>query len=177
MKKLLTPRLFVLIGTLLCVSAGVFAQNPRAENVRQADRLQPAQPPAEQRPNLLQELGLSPEQIQAVRRINQQRKPVEQAARQRFQDAQRALNMAIYGDRVDDADVQLKLSEFQTAQAELARVKFTNELAVRKVLTPDQLTKFRELRRRFAEERREFQKRPAGRRPLRRLRRGLPPVN
>jgi Spy/CpxP family protein refolding chaperone len=179
MKKLFNPRLLILIGTVLCLSVGVFAQNPRPEEVRQGDRFQPGQPSpaAEQRPNLLQELGLSQEQVQAVRRINQQRKPVEQAARRRFQEAQRALNMAIYGDDVNDADVQAKLTEFQTAQAELARIKFTNELAVRKVLTPDQLIKFRELRRRFAEAREELQNRPINR-PLRRLRRGnLPPVN
>lgn len=174
MKKLLTPRLLVLIGTLLCLSVGVFAQRPRAENVRQGDRLPPGEP-AEQRPNLLQELGLSTEQVQAVRRINQQRKPVEQAARQRFQEAQRALNMAIYGDSVNDSDVQTKLAEFQAAQSDLARIKFTNELAVRKLLTPDQLIKFRELRRRFAEARQEFQKRPLDNRPLRRMRRGIPP--
>jgi Spy/CpxP family protein refolding chaperone len=177
MKKLLNPRLLVLIGTLLCLSVGVFGQNPRPEDIRQGERFQPGQP-AEQRPNLLQELGLSPEQVQAVRRINQQRKPVEQAARQRFQEAQRALNFAIYGDNVDDANMQAKLSEFQAAQAELARIKFTNELAVRKVLTPDQLVKFRELRRRFAEARETLKDAPLQRpvnRPLRRLRRGIPP--
>lgn len=177
MKKLLTPKLLIMIGTVLCLAGGVFAQRPRAEIVRQGAELQPGQPRAERRPNLLQELGLSPEQIDAVRRINQQRKPAEQAARRRFQDAQRALNMAIYGESVDDADVQAKLSEFQAAQSELARIKFTNELAVRRVLTPDQLIKFRELRRRFAEAREEFQNRPRGDRPLRPFRRGLPPVN
>ena len=100
----------------------------RLKNVRQLFgsivEFQPGQPPVrgEQRPNLLQELGLSPEQIQSVRRINQQRKPLEQAARKRFQDAQRSLNMAIYGDSVDDADVQSKLAEFQAAQADLANL-------------------------------------------------------
>jgi Spy/CpxP family protein refolding chaperone len=181
MKKLFNPQLFVLIGALLCSSAGVFAQNPRPEDVRQGDSFKPGPPTAdEQRPNLLQELGLSPEQIQAVRRINQQRKPMEQAARQRFREATRALNMAIYADNADDADVRAKLTEFQAAQAELARIKFTNELAVRRVLTPPQLIKFRELRRRFAEARKEFQNgpKPPVDRPLRRIRRGnLPPVN
>lgn len=175
MKKLFTPKLLIVIVTLACLAGGAFAQKPRTENVRQADRVPPGQVRGEGRPNLMQELGLSTEQVQAMRRINQQRKPVEQAARGRFQDAQRALNMAIYADSVDEADVQAKLAEFQAAQAELARIKFTNELAVRKVLTPDQLLKFRELRRRFAEAREEFQNRPQRPRPLRRMRRGLPP--
>lgn len=178
MSKLLTPKFLIFAGLLLCLSAGTFAQSPRPDNVRQGDQLQPGGPPVERRPNLQRELGLSAEQIEAVRRINQQRKPVEQAARRRFQEAQRALNMAIYSDIVDDADVQTKLREFQAAQAELARVKFTNELAVRKILTSDQLVKFRDLRRRFAEAREEFQDRRPRDRQLRRLRRGgLPPVN
>ncbi len=175
MTKLTNPRLFILIAMLLCLSAGVLAQRPQAENVRQLDS-QPVQPARPGRPNLLRELGLTPEQLDAVRTINQQRKPVEQEARQRFQDAQRALNIAIYGDTVNDADVRAKLAEFQAAQAELARIKFTNELAVRKVLTPEQLNRFRELRRRFAEAaRNDRQNGPGQGRPLRRLRRGNPP--
>lgn len=179
MKKLFNPRLLVLIGTALCFSGGVAAQNVRPADVRQPGQFQPGQP-AEQRPNLLRELGLSREQIQAVRQINQERKPVEQAARRRFQEAQRSLNMAIYGDNVNDADVKTKLAEFQAAQADLAKIKFTNELAVRKLLTPDQLVKFRDLRRQFAEARQNMQKgpdQPVGR-PLRRMRRGnIPPIN
>jgi len=78
--------------------------------------------------------------------------------------------MSIYGDTVDDSVVKERLREFQAAQAELARIKFTNELAVRKVLTPEQLVKFRELRRRFADAREEGR---AEGPPFRRLRRGM----
>jgi Spy/CpxP family protein refolding chaperone len=78
-----------------------------------------------------------------------------------MQDAARNLDMAIYGDVVNDADVKARLREFQVAEAELSRLRFESELAVRKILTPEQLIKFRELRRQFAEERR---KRAAGRR-------------
>ena len=166
MKNLLTPQfiLTALFGLVLCSAAA--AQQPRPANNVQGERAQPGR----QRPNLLAELGLTPEQIDAVRKINQERKPVEMAARQRFQDAGRALNMAIYGDNVDDAAVKERLREFQAAQAELARIKFTNELAVRKVLTLEQLVKFRELRRRFAEARDDG--RPEGP-SFRRLRRGM----
>lgn len=108
---------------------------------------------AEPRPNLLAELGLTRDQVQAMRRLNQERKPVEQAARKRFQEANRALNQAIYSDVVDDASYRSALAEFQAAQAEIAKIKFSNELAVRRLLTPAQLAKFRELRRRFAEAR------------------------
>jgi Spy/CpxP family protein refolding chaperone len=61
--------------------------------------------------------------------------------------------MAIYADTVSDADFQTSLTEFRAAQSEMARLRFESELAVRKILTPEQLVRFRELRRKFAEER------------------------
>ncbi len=123
----------------------------------------------EQRPNLFRALGLTQDQIQAIRTLNRERQPVEQAARKRFQDANRELNMVIYADNVDEALFQTRLAEYQAAQSELARLKFVNELAVRKLLTPVQLERFRELRRRFAEVRDNTQD---GRQP----RPGEPPV-
>lgn len=109
--------------------------------------------PRDQRPNLLAELGLSPEQVQQIRRLNQARRPKMQEARRRMFEAQRNLDMAIYGDTVSDADVQARLKEFQSAEAELSRLRFESELEVRKVLTAEQLVRFRELRRRFADAR------------------------
>lgn len=159
MKYPLIFRSLALAGMALFLCAGVFAQDPTPVNEfrqesKQAGRDAPIRP---RRANLMRELGLTPEQIEAVRRINHERKPVELAARKRFQDAQRELNRAIYAEIVDDANVAARLAEFQAAQSELSSIKFRNELAVRKVLTPVQLLKFREMRRRFAAEREERQ--------------------
>ena len=151
MRRTLYPRQIIfalLIFALPLIAAAQNPQNPPPDQGPQDARF--AQP-REPRPNLLMELGLTREQVQALRRINADRKPAEMSARQRFQNANRALNMAIYADAVDEADFQARLTEFQAAQAELARIKFTNELAIRRLLTPAQLQKFRELRRRFAE--------------------------
>ena len=177
MRRTLYPRqiLFALLICALPIIAA--AQNPPpADGPRETRFAQPG----EQRPNLFMELGLTPEQVQALRRINADRKPAEMSARRRFQDANRALNMAIYGDAVDEAEFQARLSDFQAAQAELARIKFTNELAIRRLLTPVQLQRFRELRRRFAEERgRRANDRidQGGRPPMRRGRQMPPPIN
>lgn len=169
------PKLILIAAAIVVSSSLAFSQGPPQD----ARFGQPGQP-MERRPNLLEELGLSREQIQSVRKLNQERKPVEQAARKRFQDANKALNMAIYADSVDDAEYRVRLTEFQDAQAELARIKFSNELAVRRLLTPAQLVRFRDLRRRFAEVREDIREAPPQRqeRPLQRLRRGnQPPVN
>ena len=107
----------------------------------------------EGRPNLLAELGLSPEQVQQIRRTNQQRRPAMEQAKRRMHLANRALDMAIYRDTVNDEEFQTCLKEVQAAQSDLARLRFENELSVRRVLTPDQLVRFRDIRRRFEEQR------------------------
>ncbi len=179
MRKISHPKLFVFAVLLFGSVAIVHAQDPRPAGPPPEGR--PAGPPetrfagqGEPRPNLLRELGLTQDQMQALRRLNAELKPTEMSARRRFQEANRALNMAIYADNVEEADFQARLSEFQAAQAELAKIKFTNELAVRRLLTPAQLIKFRELRRRFAEERgnRPNDRVDQGRRPA--MRRDLP---
>jgi len=177
MRTILTPRHFVFALIICALPIIATAQNPPPADAPQETRF--AQP-GEPRPNLFMELGLTPDQVRALRRINADRKPVEMTARRRFQEANRALNMAIYSDTVEEADFQTRLSEFQAAQAELARVKFTNELAIRRLLTPAQLQKFRELRRRFAEERgRRANNRidQVGRPPMRRGGQMPPPTN
>jgi Spy/CpxP family protein refolding chaperone len=75
------------------------------------------------------------------------------AAARRLREANRSLDEAIYSDDVNEADFQARLKEFQAAQAEIARLRFESELGVRKILSPEQLFRFREIRRRFAERR------------------------
>ncbi|HUR97140.1 MAG TPA: hypothetical protein VMZ26_03625, partial [Pyrinomonadaceae bacterium] len=125
----------------------------------------------ERRPNLLAELGLSPDQLQQIGRVNRERRPAIRDARRRMGDAARDLDIAIYGDVVNEADVKSRLKEFQAAEAELSRLRFESELAVRKILTAEQLVRFRELRRRFAEERMKN----APQRGMRRRGPGMPP--
>lgn len=117
----------------------------------------PAQPfvpgqvlPQQQRPNLLRDLGLSPEQVQAIRRMNQARRPLMEAASERLRNANRLLDEAIYADSLDENLVYERIREVQSAQAEISRLRFEAELGLRKILTPEQLMKFREIRRRFA---------------------------
>lgn len=137
-------------------------------------------PPGDQRPavnqprdgrhNALRQLGLSPEQIQQIRRLNMERKPLMEEAQKRFREANRSLDEAIYADEVNEGDVQARLKEVHLAQAEVSKIRFMNELAVRRILTPEQLVHFRELRRRFEQARDNFQnQRPINReRPLNR---------
>jgi len=174
MKQTLSLIVFIAAIVLLAALGIVRAQDgPLPENVNarpMADRQQG------ERPDLLRELGLSQDQVREIRRLNQQRRPQMNAAAQRLRLANRALDEAIYTDTVNDEDFQLRLREFQAAQSEIARIRFESEMNVRRILTPEQLSRFRELRRRFAEQQMgpgRSQGEP-NRRQMRRL--GRPPV-
>ncbi len=110
-------------------------------------------PPPENEPvgrqNLLRDLGLSKDQIQQIRKLNALRRPLMQDAQQRLREANRNLDQAIYADVVDEAAIQIRLKEVQLAQADVIKIRALNELEVRKILTPEQLVKFRDLRERF----------------------------
>ncbi|HEV7699030.1 MAG TPA: hypothetical protein VGO43_02275 [Pyrinomonadaceae bacterium] len=128
-----------------------------AQDTKTADQTSDPQRPAGQdnRGNLLQQLGLAQEQVQQIRRLNIQRKPMMDDAQRRVREANQALDGAIYADQVSEEDVKAKLHDLQLAQAEVARLRFTNEFAIRRILTSDQLVRFRDLRRQFAEAARE----------------------
>ncbi len=136
----------IFVGFLMIFSfSAVKAQDempPDAPN-KQADR--------ERRPNLLAELGLTQDQRRQIRLINTEKRPLMRDAQQRLREANRNLDQAIYADNVNETEIRARLNDFQTAQTELSKIRFTNELAIRRVLTAEQLSKFRVLREQFAQ--------------------------
>ena len=138
MKKIL-----IFASIMLTAATSVAAQETRpAENPT---------PPVQQddRGAFLREIGLAPDQIRQMRRLNMERKPLMEAAQHRLREANRLLDEAIYADEVNDVDIQSRLKEAQSAQAEVFRIRSMNELAIRRILTPEQLVHFRDLRRQF----------------------------
>ena len=95
------------------------------------------------RPNLLQELNLSPNQVREIRRLNRELRPILQESQRRFREANRALDRAVYSDNENDAEIQSRIRDLHAAHAEFIRNRTTTELAIRRILTPEQLGKFR----------------------------------
>ncbi len=131
--------------------------------IKAQDEMPPEEAPPQnfnqaRRPNLLSELDLSPNQIQQIRRINADKRPLVREAQQKWREANRRLDQAIYADNADETEIQARLKDAQIAQAELIKIRSTTEFAVRQILTPDQLVKFREVRQRFAERMENFPK-------------------
>lgn len=163
--RYLSPKFVLPILILAFAAFSVSAQNgPPADEASQF---------APERPNLLQNLGLTQDQIRQIRMMNRDRKPLMEAAQHRLRESTRALDQAIYGDRLDESEIQARLAAFQAAQAEVSRIRFQSEVELRKILSPEQLTKFRQLRARLARARENFQQRrqpPPNQRPIERIR-------
>lgn len=169
----LSPRFLLTLAALIAFTGAAFGQDgPPGQDRR---------PPNDQRPDPIAELGLSAEQIQQFRHLNQQHRPLMNDAQKRMREANRELDMAIYADVVSDGDIREKLKAFQDAQIEVNRLRFVHELNIRKILTHEQLVRFREMRRRFAETRPRNQRlNPRQRRgvdPLKRRDQETPPIN
>jgi Spy/CpxP family protein refolding chaperone len=137
MKRLNFSVLFILATLLTCSFTTAKAQEntPNAQTDNQQNR-----------PRLLEALDLTSDQIQQIRRINQENRPQLRAANQRLREANRSLDTAVYSDAADEADIQNKIKEVHAAHNAMINLRAKTEFAVRKVLTPAQLSKFREIR-------------------------------
>ncbi len=96
---------------------------------------------------LMRALNLTPEQRAQIAQIR--RETEEQAAQVNFRlrRARRALEQAIYSEHADESVIQQRTKEVADAEAARAQMRTEAELKVRRVLTLEQLTIFREMRR------------------------------
>lgn len=140
--KRISLTIFAFLIFAFGISTAFAQENPNNDETRpNANR--------QEKPNLMRFLGLSEEQVQQIKQIRQTNRGAIQLAERRQRIAKRELDEAIYGDSLDENIVQNKLKTFQIAQTELLKLRTADELAIRKVLTPEQLVKFREFRQRF----------------------------
>lgn len=104
------------------------------------------------RQKMLAQLNLSEDQIGQIRRINADNKPSMRQAQERLREANRNLDQAVYADDASENEVQTRIRQVTAAQAEVIKIRATTEAAVRRVLTAEQLGRFREIRRQFIEQ-------------------------
>lgn len=142
MKKLFTRQTAAIALTLflfLLSASQVLAQTP--DEAAPADAAQ-----GNQDANWVTALGLTPDQVARIRAIRQQNRLERQTAQQRLNQAQRALDEAIYSDDASEALVEQRTREVAEAQAAEVRLRARTELGIRRVLTPQQLGTFRMIR-------------------------------
>jgi Spy/CpxP family protein refolding chaperone len=145
MKRTFTKRAAVSVAALFFLLLLVISSSEKAL----------AQTPGEPSPEAVQDdqtqnwqgaLGLTPDQVGRIRSILQEKKVERQAIGQRLKQAQRALDEAIYSDNATEAVIEQRAREVAEAQAAQIHLRAVTELNIRRVLTPEQLTKFRTIR-------------------------------
>lgn len=158
MKKLIGRLTVPVVLSALCLLLLIFSSLPAyaqgGAGVQQSTANQAASSMPNQGGDLIEQLNLTPEQRQQIRTIRVQNRAEQQAANQRLQRAQLALQEAIYADNPDDAVVEERTRELSEAQAQAARVRIRTQLAIRRVLKPEQINTVRRLQ----QEQREAQR-------------------
>lgn len=152
-------KIALLISSFLVLATTAFSQGPPPHDQNAGTFKQQRERGPEMPSQLSRELGLSQEQVGKLRELNQQHRPLLQEATKKLRETNRELDIAIYADVVNEEVIAEKLLNFQMAQNEVAKLRFESELQIRKILTHDQLVKFRELREKAVERRPSSQRR------------------
>ena len=139
LKKLLPIFAFAL---LVSISASAIAQNPQDSPPND----QPPNGPPRNMVDLIPRLNLTQDQIQRIRMIQRDTKDERAAIGMRLREANRALDVALDADVLDENLIQQRIQEFSTAQAAQLRHRIQTEVRIRRVLTQEQLVTLRDLK-------------------------------
>ncbi|MCA1579435.1 MAG: Spy/CpxP family protein refolding chaperone [Acidobacteria bacterium] len=105
---------------------------------------------AQQEPGLttdpIEQLRLTPDQRQAVRRIMAESRDERQSTNRRLREAHVALDRALDAETTDENLVEQRINELATAQAAQLRMRIHTEMKIRRILRPEQLATLRRLR-------------------------------
>jgi Spy/CpxP family protein refolding chaperone len=93
----------------------------------------------------IRQLNLTAEQAEKIRAIREQNREERFAVNQRLRQARRAMNDAITADNASEALIEQRARELAEAQVAATRMNAITQLRIRRVLTPEQLTKLRAL--------------------------------
>jgi Spy/CpxP family protein refolding chaperone len=143
----------VVVALLSLIVAQRAAAQPGAPSAPTPERAtqeqQQQQPPtgADQL-ELMRALNLTPEQRARMAEIRRETEEQTRLDNVRLRRARRALEEAIYAAHADESLIEARSHEVAEAEAARARTRAHAELKVRRVLKPEQLETFRELRRR-----------------------------
>jgi Spy/CpxP family protein refolding chaperone len=97
----------------------------------------------------IQQLNLSPQQRQQIRRLTEETREERQNTNRRVREANAALDQALESDPVDQSTVDQRINELAAAQAAQLRMRINMELRIRRLLYPEQLATLRRLRLQF----------------------------
>jgi Spy/CpxP family protein refolding chaperone len=111
---------------------------------------------------LMQAIGLSPDQRQRMAEIRQNNQDGILDAGRRFRQARQALDRAIRDENYNEKVIDQHIEEFASAQAELVKQQARVRAQLRRVLTPDQMIRLNRLERQYRQRLREERERQQG---------------
>ena len=156
MKHTRTTLITLAAFLILIISAQSRAQTGTQPQPSEPAQAQP-QPTQATMADMIGQLGLTPEQIQKWRAINQELKEQQQSANLRLRQARRALADAIESPTPNEELVKQRAREVSDAQAATTQLQALREARILQTLTPEQRVKLREIRERNQAQRRANQ--------------------
>jgi len=141
---LLLTIIFILAGMLVSVQAQTATQQPPTQD--------PAQTQTTQAPNLQAELGLTPDQIQKWRALNQELRPQEVAGNMKVREAKRALADAMEAPTPNEDLIKQRAKELADAQSTMTQLQALRQARVLQILSPEQRVKLRDIQKKIREQ-------------------------
>ncbi len=141
---MLLHRIFMISATMIALGGGIALAKPSLLSP-QVVAQNPTASPHQQRgkSGWLQDLNLTPRQMQQIKTIRNQSKGQIAQKRQAARQAQQELQALMAGTG-SQAQVRKKYNQLKTLKQQLADAQFNNTLAIREVLNAQQRQKFAE---------------------------------
>ena len=97
-------------------------------------------------PDPIEQLRLTADQRQAIRRIVAENRDERQATNQRVREANIALDQALDTDPPDENLIGQRVNDLAAAQTAQLRLRIQTEIKIRRILRPEQIATLRRLR-------------------------------
>jgi len=107
------------------------------------DQTMPPPPPPS---DPIQQLNLTPEQRQQIRRFMAETQQERQNTNRRLREANDALDRALDADPIDENAIEQRINDVAAAQAAQTRMRAHMELRVRRLLSTEQLATLRQMK-------------------------------
>lgn len=107
---------------------------------------------------LKKELGLTDEQMAKIKDIREEHHQDLKASKQKFKAAKADFKTSMGNAKLTNEELEQKFSAFQSARGEFQTKRFKMMMAMRSILTAEQVTKFQAMKKKFREHKRKYGK-------------------
>lgn len=126
-------KMITLVLSMMLMSGGAFAKEKKEKKHERGEFLK-------------KELGLSDEQLAKVKEIRQASRPEIKENKTQFRQLKTEFKEAMKNPASSAEELTAKFEAFQKARDEFQRKRFAMMLKMREIMTPEQLTKFHEMK-------------------------------